>query len=68
MVFTQIWYLHKQELQDQPEQRYHQLCRIYPPMTKLPDLTVTNFKKVQISKSEPKKFSRFCTFKLFTHE
>jgi hypothetical protein len=23
-----------------PQQRFHQLCRIYPPMTKLPNLTV----------------------------
>jgi hypothetical protein len=32
-------------------------------VTKSPRGTITNYEKVQILKSEPKKFSRLCTFK-----
>jgi hypothetical protein len=45
------WFLHKFDIfinrAPGPEQRYHQLCRIYPPMTKLPDLTVMVLKAQQ---------------------
>jgi hypothetical protein len=38
------WFLHKFDIFINKGSRiktmYHQLCRIYPPMTKLPDLTV----------------------------